>query len=634
MRSLACPDCGRRPEPWEVDHRRQARVKAVQNALRLLDIPPASASPGDAPSSVPSGVLREVPGWLDDFLAAARCVAKGSPGCEDLLAESVVSLTRLRDHTAGAIRRRPQLAQVDLACQAVDSMEQILRTLLEALSSPSPLAAQTCAVAAQRRLDVLAELTEEAAWMSRTALKFDGAESVEDVVNVLFAQGFEFYGASDLYGLNAAGLEELEGVLGARAPGASGLMFALHGVFARTMFDRRRFNDLVGQAHALLTAHADGVLALVADSVFEDDLRAGLLEVFDSCTQISMVLRQSHIPRHAGRALLDVAASLLEGPGRVLASMIMLASGRKSRPYAKLRHDDATAIVRAAQQDPELADLFQGLDCDLRNAQAHASARYEDDRLVMDLRSTSRAIPWDEVLDGTLQAQEALLAWQVALTAMLAGHGISGYGTLDLHQLCGFAGQRRMIAILLEGMGCRDVLVTPGPSHWQIDAGTAARSGPIFLGGLVTAMLRFLPGTADTLSLTVRLPDGPHSLGGPLEPWRDFTSHPSDSNEYVTGMIRASLMWTHNGKPYLPGDVLRRWAAQQALEAADRPLPARVRRMRELKALAAVAEDAPLHGALAAAIRAVRLGQPDKADQVFFDNLKTWRNTPVQLDLR
>ncbi|MFF3597951.1 hypothetical protein [Kitasatospora indigofera] len=603
----------------------------MAQALHLLNTSSAPLAPRGDLTILLAEIISAVPAWLDGLFAAAQAVAVDRPGSAELLEKSVTTLVQLRTQVAGTTRQRPQLAQIDALRRILDAVEQALRAYLGALSAASPLAAQALAAQAQENLDRAAVLTKDAGWLARATNRLGSLADPENVAGVLFEQALELYGSSDLLQLDTAGRHEIESILGTRGPQGCGLMFAMHDILARTLWDRQHFVQLVAQSYALLTTHADGVLAVVADQAFEDDLKAAFLEMFDSCAQITFVVRQTHVARQAGRALLDMAASLLEGPGKMMASMMLLAAGHKSKPYAKLRHDDATATVRMAQQYPDLAELFQGLDGGLRNARAHAAVQYLDHGIVLELRSSSRSMTWDEVTDMVFQAQEAMLAWQIALTVMLGERGIRSFGAPDLHRAYGMSAQR-LIKVFLENMGCREVEVEVDGSHWRVEGGMTY-DGPA-MSLLVTVLLRLLPDSAATLALTGRYADGPHTLTGPLGPWREFTRHDADSEAYVTGMIRAELIWTYDSDPYFPGPALRRWTSQQVAETVDRPPSVAVRRLRELQDLAVIAEDIELHEALATAIRAVRLGKPDPDDRTSIELLRSWREKPVEFVVR
>ncbi|MGW7584445.1 hypothetical protein ACWGKU_25835 [Kitasatospora sp. NPDC054768] len=596
----------------------------------MLDTSTPSPSTPYSPTVLRTGLLNDVTAWLDSFLAAAQAVAVGSEGAAGLLQDSVGALIGLREET-GAMFQRPQLARARAVRRVVETMEQILRTFLGAISASSPLAAQTLASQAQAQLDGATEVLGEISWLARATNQLDSASDPEDVADVLLQQALIFHSSADLVELDAAGRDELESLLGVRGSNGCGLTFAMYDVLARTACDRQRFIQLMTQAYSFLNAHASGVRALVADGVFEEDVRAAHLEVFDSCTRITSAVQQAQVTRQAGRALIDTAAALVEGPGRAMAALMLLAGGYKSKPYGKLRYDDATATIQAARQRPELAALFQGLDGDLRNARAHASVRYSEDRIAIDLRSAQRSLTWEEVVDTILTAQEGMLAMHVALTVVLSEHGIQNFGSPDIYRDCGMT-PRRVVKILVENIGCSDLQVEADGPHWRLDGRMTDDTRT--LSFLVTALLPLLPQSATTLSLTGRYADGAHTAAGPLEPWRAFTSLPADSEAYVTGMIRAQLLWSYDGDQYFPGPPLRRWASQQAAEAVDRLAPEAVRRLRELQALAALAEDTALREALAAAIRTVRLGRPDTSDKVAIENLRTWRSRPVAFPRR
>lgn len=65
----------------------------------------------------------------------------------------------------------------------------------------------------------------------------------------------------------------------------------------------------------------------------------------------------------------------VEGPGQVIASALLLAcGGRKTAAYTNLWHKNATELITAAQQEPGLHGLLDGLDNDLSTGRASPRA--------------------------------------------------------------------------------------------------------------------------------------------------------------------------------------------------------------------------------------------------------------------
>ncbi|MFB8050706.1 hypothetical protein [Streptomyces rubiginosohelvolus] len=65
----------------------------------------------------------------------------------------------------------------------------------------------------------------------------------------------------------------------------------------------------------------------------------------------------------------------VEGLGQVIASALLLAcGGRKTAAYTNLRHKNATELITAAQQEPGLHGLLDGLDNDLSTGRASPRA--------------------------------------------------------------------------------------------------------------------------------------------------------------------------------------------------------------------------------------------------------------------
>ncbi len=624
IRGVECADCGRRPKAWEIDTSSVVRRRAAAQAQAVLlqAVAPASAGSVGATEFLHAEVFARLDGWTGAFFQAMAAVAKGEgpQGLEAVLTEFV----ELRDLVHAADARRPFGALVKALRELVDELQSMVSAYLAALLASTPLQAQRQATLAQQHLDRAAELIGQTGDIAVSVGQLSKERDPAQIQSLLLARALQAYQASDLLALEAAGRDKLQVVTSSRGALGSGLLFATTHVLAQHLFDPDRFCEVLNRSYTVLRSNPTVLENLAATPVFKEDLVRAVLELFDGCMEAAHTVDNAVHTRQAGRALLGVAASLVEGPGRVIAAVLLLACGRKSASYANLRHEMGTKLVNVAQEESALRGLLDGLDSDLRTGRAHALAHYEQDAVVIERKSKTRRVEWRDVIDGVFQGFESVLACQLALLQVLGELGGSSFGLNDLWRTLGITYEQMAVALLL-AMQYQEIGITANGTRWHIEA----RGGSDTPLPIVVIMLQpYLPEGVNELVFTAHRGNVTHVLSGPVAPWSELSKAPADSEAQQIAFIRAHLTWIYDGVPWLSIAYVRWWTAVQASHTLNAAPSVAVARLRSLRELARTAEDDTLVWALTGVIRHARLGVDGDAGAEL-TQLGAWCNPPA-----
>lgn len=628
IRGVDCPDCGCRSQPWEIDTSGLKRRQAVLRAQELLAHPEAPLPEGPLGTAefLHAQLFSRLASWTKSFLTATAATAEtGDEGSRDLEV-AVSEFIELRTLVQSSEVRRPLRALAKVLREVVTELDSVINAYLAALLAATPLQAQNHGVAAQRHLDRAAELARQAETATETMNVLIGERDIAQIQASLLNRTLEVYEAPDLLALDGVGRDALRDITSSRGVVSSGLLFATNYVLAQSLFDPDEFRAVLCRAYAVFRSNPSVLRNLAVTPFFEEDFKRAIWELFDGSMEAVHAVDNATHSRQAGRALLGIASSLVEGPGQIMATVLLLACGRKSAAYANLRHKNATELVTAVQDEPALKGLLDGLDGDLRTGRAHSLVRYEEEFAVIERKSKTRAVAWTDVIDGVFQGYESVYACQLALLQALGELGFIGFGVDGLWRTLGITAEQ-MTATLLETMNCQDVVLTAEAERWRI----SVRTGPNTPLPTLIAMLRpYLPESLDELVLTAHQEDGTHVLAGPLAPWRAYAAEPAGSDAQALALLRAQLAWTYDDGPWLPANFLRRWTAGQAAETLEAAPVAAIARLRVLRDLAVLADDSDLVSALSGVIRHKRLGpSSDAAPELSL--LGSWCSVPVAM---
>ncbi|MFD7885289.1 hypothetical protein ACFV3N_22980 [Streptomyces bauhiniae] len=626
IRGVDCPDCGCRPQSWEIDTNSLTRRQAALRAQALLAQPasPLHEGPLGTTEFLHAELFGRLGTWMSAFLEAAAATAetKGQ-GTRDLEA-TVAEFVELRAMVQNSGAKRPLRALVKVLREVVSELESVIDAYLAALLATTPLQAQNHGAAAQRHLDRSAELAEQANTVAETLNVLTRERNVAQIQADLLTRTLRAYDAPDLLALDTVGRDELQDVTSSRGVVGSGLLFTTNHVLAQSLFDPDQFRDVLRRAYEVFRSNPTVLRELVAAPSFEEDFKRAVWELFDGSMEAVHAVDNATHSRQAGRALFGIASSLVEGPGQFLATVLLRACGRKCAAYTNLRHKNATELVAAVQQEPALHGLLNGLDNDLRTGRAHALVRYEEEFAVIERKSNTRTVAWTDVIDGIFQGYETVHACQLALLQALGELGFTGFGVDDLWRTLGLTAEQ-MVITSLETMNCQDVTLTVDANRWRIEARTRANTR---LPTLIAMLQPYLPEDLDELVLTAHQKDETHILAGPLAPWRDYSAAPKDSDAQAIALLRAQLSWTYDDSPWISVNFLRRWTAGQAAGTLEAAPAAAVARLRSLRELAVLAGDDELAWALSGVIRYKRLGQSSDATAEL-SLLEAWCSVPA-----
>lgn len=629
IRAVACADCGKRPAPWETNDRPAARNAAIRASIQLLD------QPGTLPA-VDSFALEEVQQllgrlekWMSEFFRAVKRVSAEETGAADKLFSVIESLCAERALLTAAPRLRPYVRIIEYAGKCVSHLVEMAHCYLQALGSATPLEAQQRGNEAQSYLDSAAAEIEELGNFADLFNSILTAETVEDRLAILVQLAQWELDASDLNTLMSAADQSLLNSIGIPGGAGVGMQFALQDIAARFYGDQQRFRKIAAESYVILSRNPSLLSSLATSQDFLPDLRESLLELHDASEQVMRAVKNTSISRQVGRAIVDVAASLVEGPGQVLAIALLGGTGRKTRPYEKLRQDNATELLRAARNHQDFEPLLKGFSLELRTAQAHRMVRYWDDGVTLETKAGSGKIEWHALGDEVLTAYESAMGCMVGLQAALADSGVSVYG-VDAYEAYGISASD-MVAIGLVAEGCQDISIDEQEESWVIDlvAPPAKKLIP-----LVAGIAALVPRHITALTLRAEAGGRTRTLVGPTSPLRAFSVGDVDGDNYGMATTRMLYYWRCDGDRCISIDAVRRWAAYQVHLARLSNVINKIPRVRALRSLAAELGDVELTDVLTATIRSLRLGdQTDPSTATLVAKLSDWGNESVEWDL-
>ncbi|MGW1714564.1 hypothetical protein [Streptomyces sp. NPDC002156] len=564
---------------------------------------------------------------MPEFFQAMGAVSAGDPNADAKIHSAIQGISAERALLAAAPRLRPWVLIVEYVEMCVSQFIRMARCYLQALGATTPLTAQNKSDEAQSHLDAATLTMEELGRYVSLLGSLMISERTEDKLTILVQQAQQDFDVSDITALFSAADQSLASVIQATGvPGGGlGLQFALQDVAARFYGDQQRFRNVVKESYKLLSQHPSLLSALATSQDFLPDLQESLLELHDASAQVMHAVNGQSIPRQVGRAFVDVAASLVEGPGQLLAIALLAGTGRKSRPYDKLRQDNATELLRAVRKHLDLEPLVQGFNLGVRTAQAHRMVRYEDDGITIDTKGGSGKLSWHELADEILMAYESAMGCMVGLQVALAESGISAHSA-DAYRAFGISAAS-MATIGLISEGCENVSISEQPGSWVVELTPPPTAKLIQLAAGIAALL---PDEILTLTFTAKQDSAFHVISGPAAPLRAFSLGDIDGDSYGIATIRVLHSWEYDGKPCLTPAVMRRWAAYQIhltqLDGATNPIP----RMRTLRSLALEVGDEELAETITATMRSLRLGDdtdPDTA--ILAGKISAWGNKTV-----
>lgn len=630
IRGVQCPDCDRRPDPWEVDQVRNRRHALATSLVHVL----TSLVGGDSSESVPHGPLdqpQRVATWLERFWEGLHVATETEFRDVTALTDAVEELASLRSSLHAAQPTRPFGRAVRLAQSMADSAVAMVESYMGALMAATPLGAQASAEEAQQALDQLAKLAEElAGWLERQA-KVSEAATVQESLWALVTDSLNAAGAESLLPLAQANLEQLSSHLGVQPELDVAIDYGISSTFADIFLSHEAFQAKLEVAFDVLSADAPELDTMLRDAAFQSDLSRLQLEVFDSGLACQRSLAAAVHVRQEARAVVELHASLVEVAGLVLGIPLMTAVGQKSAPYVTLRLKDASDHLRKAQDNNRIASVFAGLDDHLRTAQAHRGVAYGDEALATDLRSGRREYGYDALVDSTFEAMESVLAGLCALRLACAIRGIDVAGESGLESL-GFS-PADVADFTFGALGFPDRVVAVESDCLHVVLGADSMTGVTIAVGATLAAVRGDP----FRSVRVELSDGATWLCQ-MDLYSTFRAASDDFEKQVALMrIQAGWRSLEGGTAWATSPVLRKWVATQVTETMSLGTQEKFKRLRVLRAFAEEVGESELAATIRGFVGWARLdllgqqgGEPERRA---LEQILGWATATVEFDL-
>jgi hypothetical protein len=604
IRGQICPVCGLLPKDHEFNRPLQLRQRAANAAIAILDEEPRDVTPLDVFTLTQSGFWTTTGDWLVRLLTVCGDVASSREGSEARLIKTVDEFMTLFSQIAALKPLRPYIRSHVAATSMMQHLKNMTRAYLGALSASTPLAAQKLATEAQSELDsATAEIPQLVADAELSDL--ENADSVRDMMAALARRAAAATTGGDFLNSFGYGNELASGIFGCPVTGNVGFRYLLVRPVVEGYMDRHRFASVMHEAFAMLSENPARLAELGKLPQFREDLARTRLNIFDATQQAWHTLRSATIPRQGVRAISELAAGFVEDGGQLICIALLVCKGIKTRPYERLRHDDATDLLRSTRAHPALFRLVHGLDPDLRNAVSHHSYSVgPDGALTIDLRGTGKStIELNELVDGLFAAIESVLAVLLALEAALA---VAGIAEEDDEQLSAALGIEPVDSAAL---AMEVVLGASTSGHEDGDEFVLIVREPYSgkLSPAVSAAVTQIPAVVKTVRVETRdSTNQTHIFSGPVSSHRAFASAAAGLDKEIKCMA-THRAWRIDGHPVVTLAALRLWLSTKALEAIELGYPCALPILRQLRRFAIGEGDEKVGQLLTDAMRDLRL---------------------------
>jgi hypothetical protein len=563
-------------------------------------------------------------------LGALQKAAKSEFRETDALRDAIVDYVGLREAARRLRPHRPFGRPYGLSQRIIDGLGSLIEQYLKAFAARTPLEAQNHGEAGQRILDALAGTADELNdWLERQAA-IDEASGVAESLAALISDAVEMAGADTLIDLATHHQTRLADLLGGPVDPGLAVSFAVQSSVAELLLDPDRYVSKLRDVGGIFGSADDKLDSLLRDPDFQADLHRLELDLFDSAVQCQHAIATATLPRQAAKAVVALNKSLVEAAGRLVAAPLLVAVRAKSKPYAKLRHDNATELIGLVNHRPSTANLVAGLDPHLRTADSHSAITYGDNSLTTDLVKGGKTYDYGDLSDATFEALESCFAVMLGVRHAMALRGILHKDEGGLESL-GLTPQE-IVDVCMPAFGAsvdsatltdrRLVLVASSPAPSRVSV------------ALVGTLTSLAPHDVEVVELV--LSDG-QRWSVSASAYRDRDSD-ADDFEKQLALIRIQAAWRNDaGDSWLSNDALRKWTAVQAGEALGLDTPAKFRRLRELRRLLDDLGDADFAEALRAFITLVRLQEqgdrPTAREASSIETIRSWLDRDVDVVL-
>jgi hypothetical protein len=445
---------------------------------------------------------------------------------------------------------RPWTSLLRTSAAILNELNASLRYFLLALNADTPIQAQQAADAGQRYLDRATELAGPLGDL--LSVWWEDIDNPIDLVQGLITRVEETTGITDPLELDDHGALELKTLLGSDfvCPPGLGLGALVLVLTSRLLFDEVEYSRVAQEAFIAFRPRPERLREVASDP----QLRADLTQATDSVMSGSLIastVAAANLPDHAHLTVaLDLARSIVEGPGKRLVAALLAVDGR--RPYGTWRSKDISALLPAAKGG-RLRPAVGDLELSLRHAAAHQDFRLDGDRIVLGESHNPEWISAPELLERLLADAESTYAVYLALLAAAAEQEIDLTDSRGLRVLGLAGGEAVAVTLRLFGWEVTDARLRG--HRLEIEAKIDPDSR------LMTALAAAVTGLREEevteVEAALELPDRRvRKLAGPMGPWRRFMEAVGEDAKIAANVLIYAT-WTLDGQALIDRPMIR-----------------------------------------------------------------------------
>jgi hypothetical protein len=543
-----------------------------------------------------------VPEFMQALTAATE---EGASGEATGLTRACEAAATLRQQLLEHVPRRPWKLVGSSAEIVANGLVDFMRTYLEAISAHTPVEAQTLASRAQKLLDDLGASTEELGNLLERWLQVAETSDLGEMLARNAVDAFASTPATGLLGLDQYGAARYESITGRTPTTGVGLTLLQYDLWSRVVGDQDVFQRTLRHADGVLASRRVALARAWARPTVVEELRNGWQQLGDQVIATQAIVAAAANERVAVRSVVQLIHTLLEGPGRRFAALLLEAVGKQE--FERHLTRDGARAVRLVEADPKLAGLLAGLNESMRHAYAHLSFETHDDGIMVRHQSgATEFVGVDGLLDHLLAAEECVAAVGLALQAVAleAGIDLSGQKVLDSFGLHA----DDVIVMVISLAGAEDIRIDRSSSIPVVEMTVVSVTA-----GLVGGLASFFANES-TLSLRVR---SPHD-----DEVHEWEFCPSDLRAYLlipegltreVAFVDAMSRVRCDGQPALDDAGLQHWIIGRACTETQAPIPKAQRSLRALVNFAQSRGFDELTSVLKGLMRFVRVKDSDLA---------------------
>lgn len=634
VRGVACPDCARGADWFEVDVDVQRRVRIATACLKALE---AAATPdtGMARPQHPAERLDhfgELAGLPTAFLETLQRLSEPGHDNPDDLVEICSTALHLARTLSLRDRHRPWIRTDDTAQMAAEALLDMMRAYLAAFAAPTPLSAQSYAVTAQQALDTAAAQVGE---LNQLRQRWESIAEGDDLglwMAEALADAAQERQTTGFVELDLAGRELYRDITG-RMPGeGAGLGLLVSDLFAQYVGDEEAFKKAIATADQFLSSRTHDFHEAIARPTVAEELRNGFLQLADQLQATNSAIAAALNDRQAVRAALALMHTIFEGPARRMVALLLELAGK--RRFEQYLPADGAQTISAAQDVPAIRATVYGFDRALRIAQAHHSYEVVGDSLILRQKRAGEPegvivyISLNDLLDRALAAIECVTALALAIQVHASEAGVDLMGP-EVLEAWGAGSQQQGTALLCAA----------GYDQVEFDGADVSMSGPPMTGEAAVAVSLALPD--EQIATVVLHTDGVRThYQIDIGLLRGLSTIPEGLQKelHAQRILKEVLI---NGEPSWPEPSMQQWVAGRAvqiMQSESSPREEFPRIMREMRQLLnfTIEQSLPIAQEIRDLVRYLRLtfeGRISELDVSVFDRLGQYARDDTRTNL-